>query len=157
MSEQNEWLVKYEQERKSRNELLKETGTKNKAEILAALRGIEATRVVATYSGAGDSGQIDGVEVYKGETRIDDLPAIKFISIDGTYFDGKFNNKAKEQEKPLDEAIEELIYDSLEMHHAGWEINDGSSGELTIMVEDGAFMLAHNEYYTESRQYDTEL
>lgn len=50
----------------------------------------------------------------------------------------------------LEEALEEFVYDWSESEHAGWENNDGASGECEIDVTADEFSLNHITYYTES-------
>lgn len=75
-------------------------------------------KYVITYSGSGDEGYVDDVSGY-----IDDVEV-------GVGHD-------------LERELEEVAYDILEKYYAGWEINEGSRGELTIDVAEQKTYLHH--------------
>ena len=93
------------------------------------------TKVVVEYSGSGDSGQLD-------EVRCTDK-----------------NNGTVTLSTAVIEKIDDLVYDLLEQHYSGWEINDGSSGEIILSLQESkqatlhrklAYEINHISYYTES-------
>ena len=92
-----------------------------RTEIMPLLRAFGVANVEAAYSGYGDSGAIDGVQ---------------------------FQDKARlrvEREKisaTLTEQLENTLYEFLP---AGFEINDGGQGTLTLDVQDGRITLQHQE------------
>ena len=54
------------------------------------------------------------------------------------------------QTRPLEEAIEILVYDVLNQKHGGWENNDGAYGEYTFDVAERTITLGYNERRMES-------
>ena len=95
-------------------------------EIIPALMASGVANVEAAYSGYGDSGAIDGVQYRdKAGVRVEreKIPA------------------------PLKEQLENVLYEFLP---AGFEINDGGQGTLTLDVQTGTVKLEHQENYTES-------
>ena len=104
-----------------------------RTEIMPALLESGVANVEAAYSGYGDSGAIDGVQ-YRDKSGV-----------------------RVEREKiraPLTEQLENTLYEFLP---AGFEINDGGQGTLTLDVQDGRITLAHQENYTESRDSTQEF
>ena len=94
--------------------------------ILPALLESGVANVEASYSGYGDSGAIDGVQYRdKSGVRVETgtIPA------------------------SLKEQLENVLYEFLP---AGFEINDGGQGTLTLDVQTGTVKLEHQENYTES-------
>jgi len=95
-------------------------------EIIPALMASGVANVEAAYSGYGDSGAIDGVQ-FRDKTGIrverEKIPAA------------------------LTEQLENVLYEFLP---AGFEINDGGQGTLTLDVQAGTVKLEHQENYTES-------
>jgi hypothetical protein len=131
----------------------------NRDLILSVLQKIKATHVVIAYSGSGDSGQIDSVDIYREKDVINAKGAIKVLGRE-THWNEKTNawdEKVEHKILPLDEALREFVYDWIEAEHAGWENNDGASGECTIDVSKGTFTLGHNSYYTESDYTESSL
>ena len=123
----------------------------NRRRLHKSLKRLGATSVVVSYSGSGDSGQIDQVSIYQDKTE---LKPVKKISI--LIATSKWNQESgwiervQSKSMPLADALEALVYDWIESEHAGWENNDGASGECTIEVAKNEFILNHITYYTES-------
>ena len=95
-------------------------------EIIPALMASGVANVEAAYSGYGDSGAIDGVQFRdKSGVRVEreKIPAV------------------------LTEKLENVLYEFLP---AGFEINDGGQGTLTLDVQTSTVKLEHQENYTES-------
>jgi hypothetical protein len=131
----------------------------NRNLILKLLQKKKATHVIVSYSGSGDSGQIDSVDIYRDKDVINAKGAIKVLGRD-TRWNVKANawdEKIEHKILPLDEALREFVYDWIESEHAGWENNDGASGECTIDVSKGTFTLGHTSYYTESDYMESSL
>ena len=103
------------------------------SEILPALIEKRVANIEADYSGYGDSGCIDGVQ-YQDEAgvRVDraSLPA------------------------PVIEQLENVLYAFLP---AGFEINDGGQGTLTIDTQTAKVTIQHQENYTETRDSTREF
>jgi len=104
-----------------------------RTEILPALAQHRVANIEAAYSGYGDSGCIDGVQ-YQDEAgvRVDraSLPA------------------------PVIEQLENVLYAFLP---AGFEINDGGQGTLTVDTQTAKVTIQHQENYTETRDSTREF
>jgi len=114
-------LLQIQQAEQAKQEQSKQ---KLRTEILPALRALKVASIEAAYSGAGDSGAIDGVQ-FRDSKGI----RVERSSIPGT----------------LKESLEDTLYEFLP---AGFEINDGGQGTLTVDVEKGRLTLEHQENYT---------
>lgn len=106
---------------------LNEAKTRLRTDILPAFATRRVANIEAAYSGYGDSGAIDGIQ-YRDEagTRVDrgSLPA------------------------GLVEQLENVLYEFLP---AGFEIDDGSQGTLTLDVQTAKITIAHQDNYAETR------
>ena len=131
----------------------------NRSRISKALKRLGATHVVVSYSGSGDSGQIDEVEIRKGDSTLE--PTKSALSLCSTSKWDSENSRwienMKTKRKPLKEALEDFAYDWIESEYAGWENNDGASGEFTINVASDEFRLSHTYYYTEHETLEHSL
>lgn len=108
---------------------LAEANVLNKAVVFDALVAAGVTRLTIEFDGEGDSGQLNGVAAYSGETRMT-LPPTPI-----TLHRSQFNTHGLiTHSEALTEAIETLCYDYLEQEYAGWENNDGAYGEFTFDV-----------------------
>ena len=117
-------LAQYAKAEQERLDAMKHT---LKAEILPRFRVLGVANIEVAYSGYGDSGAIDGCQ-YRDSAG---------SRIDRTLIP-----------QPLIESLESCVYEFLP---AGFEINDGGQGTLTIDVPKGTVTIAHQENYTDSR------
>lgn len=132
----------------------------NKPAVLDALKKLKVTSISVSYTGSGDSGQVDFVDAFSKDDKVsleDEYVVIHNISSKFNQKTKKFEEKEAKQETSLGDALREIVYDILEMEYPGWEINDGSSGNLRINVKDKKFKLEHTTYYTESKYEEKEV
>ena len=115
--------------------------------VLAPLRELGITSVEVAFDGYGDSGAIERIFSYIAENQESELPEEAVVLLEG-------DDTARETS--LRSALEELTYAALELHHPGWENNDGAGGALEIDVAQGSFMLdcklrytAYDDHYDE--------
>ncbi len=104
-----------------------------RTQIIPGLVQHRVASIEAAYSGYGDSGAIDGIQ-YRDEAgvRLDrgSLPT------------------------PVVEQLENVLYEFLP---AGFEINDGGQGTLTIDTQTAKVTIQHQENYTETRDSTREF
>lgn len=120
----------------------------NKAALLNALALAGVTRVVVSFDGYGDSGQIENVEAQAGDDPVA-MPA-EAIEIAEAVWD---QSEPTRSYLGIAEAVESLAYDVLEKTHCGWENNDGAYGDVIFDVAEEAITLDYNERYTASENY----
>ena len=84
-------------------------------DFLNEMKEIYGSYVKLRYDGSGDSGWIDD------------------------------NVDSEKESKLSTPQLENIAYEALEMFHAGWEINEGSSGSMTFNFENQTFIIDH--YY----------
>ena len=67
------------------------------------------------------------------------------ISYDGSGDSGWIQDQVDSEKgsKGLTPQLEDIAYEALEMFHAGWEINEGSSGSMNFNFEDQTFSVSH--------------
>ena len=111
----------------------RETNDRLRDKILPQFRAIGVANIEVSYSGYGDDGSIDGVQ-YRDPTG---------IRVDRVTIPEK-----------LIEDLESCVYSFLP---AGFEINDGGQGTLTIDVQLAKVAIQHQENYTESRDSTREF
>ena len=125
-----QFMAQYRQQEVARLDTAK---ARLKTEIIPRLKQWGVSKVRAEYSGYGDSGCIDGITYLDAH----DQPVnMALVQPDGA---------------PV---IEDVLYEFLP---AGFEINDGSQGTLTIDVAAGTVTLEHGENYTETRDSTQEF
>ena len=121
-----EQLARQQQQRKDA------TVTALRSTILPALARAGVTRVVAEYSGYGDSGAIDHIAYLDAQGQVMDLTG----------------------EAAVVTGLEDAMYEFLP---AGFEINDGGQGTLTLNVTDGKAVLQHGQNVTEVQESTEEF
>ena len=122
--------------------------TLNKAALLNALALAGVTRVVVSFDGYGDSGQIENVEAQAGDDAVT-MPGAA-IEIAEAVWD---QTEPTRSSISIAAAVESLAYDVLEKTHCGWENNDGAYGDVIFDVAEDAITLDYNERYTASENY----
>jgi hypothetical protein len=128
---------------------------RNKTALISALKTLGLTSATVTYSGGGDSGQVDTVAVTPT------CPAAltsEVTILDESYrkdeATGQFQPTVIEKPMSLEDALEDFASRVSYEHAPGGENNDGGRGELTLNAEDGTYHLEHTNYYTESNTED---
>ena len=111
----------------------RETTDRLRDQILPQFRRLGVANIEVSYSGYGDSGAIDGIQ-YRDPTgiRVDRAPI------------------------PI-QLIEDLESCAYEFLPAGFEINDGGQGTLTIDVQASKVTLTHETNYTASESTTKEF
>jgi hypothetical protein len=117
----------------------------NKTALFDALAAAGITTVIVNFDGCGDSGQVEMIEAKAGDDVIP-LPTVQ-IEIASAVWGSTTIDR---QTRPLEEAIEILVYDVLNQNHGGWENNDGAYGEYTFDVAERTITLDYNERRMES-------
>ena len=140
----SEWEIKAAAQAKLEAELF----TLNKAALLNALALADVTRVVVSFDGYGDSGQIENVEAQAGDDVVT-MPGAA-IEIAEAVWD---QTEPKRASVSISDAVESLAYDVLEKTHCGWENGDGAYGDVIFDVAEGVITLDYNERYTASENY----
>ena len=125
-----QFMAQYRQQEVARLDTAK---ARLKTEIIPRLKQWGVSKVRAEYSGYGDSGCIDGIMYLDARDQPVNMALVTPASTP---------------------AIEDVLYEFLP---AGFEINDGSQGTLTIDVAAGTVTLEHGENYTETRDSTQEF
>ncbi len=123
-------LAHYHQSEQAR---LEQAKAKLRTEILPALVQHRVANVEAAYSGYGDSGAIDGLQYRDAAGQRLDRETIPATLV---------------------EELENVLYEFLP---AGFEINDGGQGTLTIDTQTGKATIQHQENYTASNDSTREF
>jgi hypothetical protein len=116
----------------------------NKLTILAALAAIGATTASITYSGGGDDGTADSVDVQP-------IEAWKKMPPNGVLYASELRAgkpgtpQTQMQELGLEAAIDRFVDDLLDDVHPGWALNGGSNGEIIFEVGSGTVRIEHHD------------
>src|SRR5262249_20716176 len=116
--------------RKEQEKRLEESRTKL-TQLLSAR--LEVASLTLHYCGSGDEGQVEEVTAY--DDKNNPLPP----------------------DHALDAAAEELVYDLLGVHCPGWEINEGSSGLITIDAKTLRGTIEHDWVVTMAESHEIEF
>ncbi len=135
----------WESQERERARLAAEVRSGNGAAVFDVLARAGITLVTVGFDGCGDSGQIESIEAYAGDTAAEFPPTAIELAEPGS--DG---GKVERSLFTMADAIEKLAYGFLEETHGGWENNDGAYGEFTFDVKNRTITLAYNERYTAS-------
>ena len=138
-----EFHKKYERERKAKLE-----GFPLKADkFKKSLKPLGIISFEVEYSGSGDSGEINEVNVYpkeKEKIKID-------VGVWQKWDNDKMEHVKTNEKREIDEYIKDFCYELLEDNHGRWEFNEAQSG--TISWKKGKIK---HEYTTYVEQTDGE-
>jgi len=126
-------------------------------EVCVTLFNAGITSVEVHYDGYGDSGQIEDVLLFKGDKQLKEEEVASLGLPTSTIQEYNYNAKNDEnryvtKECTLVTKIEDCAYDFLP---GGWEINEGSFGDLKINTETAKATLEHN-YRIQETEYSEE-
>lgn len=127
-SNPTDWMADYYARQAERRSAVE---TALKTRILPALAQAGVDRVLAEYSGYGDSGAIDSITCIDGSGTTVPMP-----------------------EPVCEEGLRDSLYDFLP---AGFEINEGGQGTLVLLVSESKVVLSHEENVTEVRSHAEEF
>lgn len=120
----------------------------NKVTLFSALERAGVTKIVITFDGYGDSGQIEDVQAKAGD---DDITMPNAMIEFATTVWGQ--PEPERSSVTVATAVESLTYDALERTHGGWENNDGAYGEFCFDATARCIHLEFNERFTSSELY----
>lgn len=118
----------------------------NKAALFEALAGAGIHTVTVMFDGSGDSGQIESLDAFSGETVVMPLPGTA-IAFKEVVWDGLL---VMTQQRAIRDVIDTMANALLEQTHEGWEDGDGAYGDFTFTVEGQTITLEYNERHMES-------
>ncbi|SEO05623.1 hypothetical protein SAMN04488103_11149 [Gemmobacter aquatilis] len=120
----------------------------NKDRLFDGLMAAGITHVTVTFDGEGDSGQIESIAAWNGETAVD-FPPVEIAYAALTWDDPEVEMR----QLSLEDAVEQLAYDFLSDTHGGWENNDGAYGEFCFDAAARSIHLEFNERFTSSELF----
>ena len=128
-------------------------------EICATLFNAGITLVEVHYDGYGDSGQIEYLLLFKGDKQLKDEDVASLGLPTSTVQEYNYNSKSDDdkyitKECTLVEKVTDCAYDFLP---GGWEINEGSFGDLKINTETAKATLEHNHRIQETEYMEEEF
>lgn len=102
--------------------------------LLGTLKLLNVAHVVIEFSGSGDSGSIQSVEVRDGYGNKISLAGRKldWVTTTSVYKDGKWVETSMPETKELGDILEQVAYAAIETTGLDWYNNEGGQGEFTI-------------------------
>lgn len=120
----------------------------NKDRLFDGLAAAGITHVTVTFDGSGDSGQVESIAAWAGETNVD-FPTVEISYAAPT----RDKPEVEMRSLSLANVVEQLAYDFLGDTHGGWEINDGAYGEFGFDAAARSIHLEFNERFTASELF----
>ena len=125
-----------------------------KTTLLTQLNLLGAKRVVVTFQGGGDDGQIDEVYMINNNETFIDIPNDMIAWTTLTYGD----QQSEPKQTKLIDALEDLCSRALDNTGLDWYNNDGGQGNLVIDFTDNPpsikLNVGINHTTTDDYQYD---
>lgn len=104
--------------------------------------------IVLNYNGSGDSGQVEIARAEDSDGENMDEDTLRRIAAPQVvesqqFYNGSWVRVSKEQDVSVADLAESIGYAMLNRHAGGWEINEGSHGELYITLDPPSVQLNH--------------
>lgn len=124
------------------------------------LSAYNVARVELYYDGSGDSGDFETIQVVTIptptqidlSTQLTSNPGAVTLSEKRTNGHTWAQDIAKKENALITvDAFDEFVSDVFSLLPGGWEINDGSYGDIVVDVAEERVTIEHNERYTEVR------
>ena len=121
--------------------------------VIPPLRKAGITTVEITYDGYGDSGAIEDITCLAANNAVVDCPAIELLLAETCKNVGCSDSTTTS----LSDGLESLACLALELHHPGWENNEGANGSLEIDVAKETFVLKCRIRYVDYDEHRTDI
>jgi hypothetical protein len=148
MPNDTEWTTTYLAEAAARKRAQDSMLAANKSVLVAALAVAGIRYVEIAYDGYGDSGAIENAVFCNADNAPLTCPD---VTVDVLQM-GRDADQPQCAAVPLREALDDFVYAALASQHSGWEINEGSYGQLRINLDEDRIALCHSSrdvHYTE--------
>lgn len=126
----------------------------DKTTLLTQLNLLGAKRVVVTFQGGGDEGQIDEVYMIDNNEAYIDIPDDMIAWTTLTYG----NQQSEQKQTKLVDALEDLCSRALDNTGLDWYNNDGGQGNLVIDLKESPpkikLNVGINHTTTDDYEYD---
>ncbi|MCO5399744.1 DUF6878 family protein [Ralstonia soli] len=130
----------------------------NRAVLLDALRTAGATSAVISYSGYGDSGNANEIQILDAEGQeVNGDHAVSIMREDRHYADGQWQSTYAMVEMSLHDALDGFADRAVGRYHPGYWNGEGGEGDITFDCASDAVRVAHRDFYTEQVATDTDL
>jgi len=104
--------------------------------LLSTLKLLGASEVIVNFSGGGDSGEIQSVDVFDVNNKSVDIDSQSLEWVEArSFYDhegSQWINDTSVATKPLSDILEQVTLNALEEQGIDWYNNDGGQGQLTI-------------------------
>lgn len=135
-----------------------------KSIIFPRLKELGVKEVEATFSGSGDSGCVEQLtfnflKVFEDTRSLleSSETGITYENISGYEVSSEHPNNfvtvKNKLHSSIRDACEELIFQAIDLQHAGWENNEGASGTVVFDIEENEICIDIDVYYVESDSF----
>ncbi len=117
---------------------------------------LNESSIIIEYNGCGDDGYIESISIRGKEYKeLKEYPYQVKESIKGP--DDEYHNVLNQKLLSPNDFLEEFAYDVIGNYESGWEIDDGSTGEINLNITDGELKVKmhHYGYYRETEDTET--
>lgn len=144
-----EYMTEYVKWMQIRIDSAKNRINHNKKILFDILKKNEISSFTLHFDGSGDSGSFDEVDFEKDNNILIEpifgaqvLEYVQYSKENGQEF-------VLMKEPTIKDLIESICCDFLEIHHCGWENNDGSYGDFSFSVDEDKIYLEFYKRQTE--------
>lgn len=129
----------------------------NTISLIKWMRSNQIENVSVTYSGGGDSGEVEEVDIPEGKSdnRILWIESANKYILKADISQNLENIAYELTLKSVGSALEDMTFEMIDsIGHGGWENNDGGQGTFSINSEAAMATLSHGSNFTEEKTYE---
>ncbi|WP_247539139.1 DUF6878 family protein [Ralstonia pseudosolanacearum] len=130
----------------------------NRTVLLDALRAAGAASAVVSYSGYGDEGNANEIQILDADRQeIGGDQTVSILREDSRYIDREWQSTQITADVSLVDALDAFADRAVDRYHAGYWNGEGGAGEITFDCVAGTVCMAHRDHYVEHIHTDTDL
>ncbi len=119
--------------------------------VLSLCRASNYERIIVTFDGCGDSGQVENIDFQFNGELPPKHPATRSIGVfdvrqGSVYRNDRWEPVIEQEELTLEDAIEIVTYDILGATIGGWEIGSGTVGTINYDIPTGVIRCDYKEH-----------
>ena len=120
----------------------------NKPLLLAALSAVSAHSAIIGYSGFGDDGCANDIQIYdRNGAVLNPVSGVTVMHSNAVFRNGVWTNEVKQVEMDLYDALSAFVDRAIDLHYPGFENGEGGYGHVAFYVDLRRVEMKHSDAF----------
>jgi len=120
----------------------------NKPLLFAALSAVSAHSAIIEYSGFGDDGCVNDIQIYdKNSAVLNPDFGVTVMDSKVVFRDGAWTNEVNQTEMDLYDALSAFVDRAIDLYYAGFENGEGGYGHVAFYVDSRRVEMKHSDAF----------